>query len=108
MDQRLSGMETHLGDLRERVASLEAGVKFSMTTLDLRTLEQRHMQAYHELTASIADLKATMDSHIKQTAARVETLRYYRSIFTPLLAGLVIYLITGSLDLTKIGLGMGK
>lgn len=106
MEQRLSGMETRLGDLRERVASLEAGAKYSMTGKDLAALEQRLIREYHEHRAAIASLASTLDGHIKQTAQHLEVLRYYRSLLTPILAGLAIWAITGNLDLTKVLLGV--
>lgn len=98
----MSGLEARQADLRERVASLEAGVKYSMTASDLRLMEQRHVTTYHELKASIAALTAVVDAHVKQTANHLETLRYYRTLLTPILAGLAIWAITGSLDLTKL------
>ena len=105
MENRIAIIEERLAVLRERVASLEAGVRFSMTPSDIREQQERHAQEYHAMKAAIAALTATLDARIKQTSTQTETIRYIRALIAPIVAALFVWMITGSLELTKAVIG---
>lgn len=114
IDRRMGTVEEVVSGLRERVARLETGQTYYMTTMQERTAEIAAMQdtaesmsERHQKTATdVATIRSYVDNRKEMEAGRGEARRYYRSILVPMGAALFIWATTGNLDLVKILAGI--
>lgn len=114
IDRRMGTVEEVVSGLRERVARLETGQTYYMTTMQERTAEIAAMQETadtmserHQKTATdVAAIRNFVDSRKDTDTAKSEARRYYRSILVPMGAALLIWATTGNLDLVKILAGI--